>query len=107
MAQDQEDKTLGSIEPEEADAYDLVDLYVAYNFAEVEMIRDILLDNSIDCYVHKMSSESFPIDVGKHGQIRISVPKRRVDDATALLTEAIDEGALTGDGAFMTDDQTF
>ncbi len=107
MAEETDKKTWGSIEPGEVSDHDLVAVYVSYNFAEAELIRDILLENQIDCYIHKMHPSAFPMDVGKHGQIRVTVDETKTQEATDLLQEAIDEGALSGDGAFMTDDQTF
>jgi hypothetical protein len=90
--------------PEDLDReFDLVDFYVSYNFAEAELIADILFDNDIDCYVKKLEPSQFPINVGKHGQIRIAVGKNRVDAATAVLNEAMDADALTRDGHFVTD----
>lgn len=100
MADENEKKTWGSIEPGEVSEHDLVDVYTSYNFAEAELIRDILLDNQIDCFLHKMHPSQFPMDVGKHGQIRVQVDETQTDRARALLQEAIDEGALSGEGTF-------
>mgnify|MGYP006287511011 CR=1 FL=1 len=92
---------LGSIDEPQLPDYDLVDLYISYNFAEAELIQDILLDNHIDCYIHKMEASQFPMNVGKHGQIRIAVEDGKLDDAVALLEEAIEADALTGEGKFV------
>lgn len=97
-------EAIGNIDHEEVADYDLVDLYLSYNFAEAELIRDILLDNDIDCYIHKMEASQFPINVGKHGQIRIAVQESRAEDAAVLLEEAIEAEALTGEGHFVTEE---
>lgn len=99
---DNEDKDIrGTISQGEVADYDLLDLYVSYNFAEAEMIRDILLDNQIDCFLHKLEPSQFPLNVGKHAQIRVAVEDDKGDEAAALLQEAIDEGALSGEGHFL------
>lgn len=100
MTDETKRQSWGSIEPHETDDFDLVDVYVSYNFAEAELIKDILLDNQIDCFVRKMHPSQFPMDVGSHGDIRVSVEVHQADQAKALLEEAIDEGALSGDGTF-------
>ena len=100
MADESDKKTWGSIEPGEVAEHDLVDMYTSYNFAEAELIRDILLDNQIDCFLHKLHPSQFPMDVGKHGQIRVSVDETKAAEAKSLLQEAIDEGALSGEGTF-------
>ncbi len=100
MTDQKTDHSLGSIKPHEVDNYDLVDLYISYNFAEAELIRDILMDNQIDCFIRKLHPSQFPMDVGKHGEIRVAVENDKTDEAEAILREAIDAGALSGDGTF-------
>lgn len=99
-------KELSTIAEERRGDYDLVDFYVSYNFAEAELIRDILLDNDIDCYVKKIHPSQFPMNVGKHGQIRISIGDDKITEATAVLEEAIEAEALTGEGHFVTEEDT-
>lgn len=100
MADENDKKTWGNIDPDVAADHELVDVYTSYNFAEAELIRDILLDNQIDCFLHKLHPSQFPMNVGKHGQIRVTVDEAKVDEARDLLQEAIDEGALSGEGTF-------
>ena len=79
----------------------LVDVYTSFNPVEAELIRDILLDNEIDCFVRNLQPPQFPLNVGKHGGVRITVPQERAINARNILQEAIDEGALSGEGSFM------
>lgn len=108
MAEDNDKKPqqLSSIDEEQRADYDLVDFYVSYNFAEAELIADILLDNDIDCYVKKVHPSQFPMNVGKHGQIRIAIEDDKVDEAKAVLEEAIEAEALTDEGHFVTEEDT-
>jgi hypothetical protein len=103
---DKKPQELSTIAEEQRAEYDLVDFYVSYNFAEAELIRDILLDNDIDCYVKKGHPSQFPMNVGKHGQIRIAIEDDKVDEATEVLEEAIEAEALTGEGHFVTEEDT-
>lgn len=80
--------------------YSLVDVYISYNPVEAALIREILVDNEIECFVRNLAPSQFPISVGKHGENRVTVPHDNVDAARAILREAIAEGALSGDGSF-------
>jgi hypothetical protein len=100
MADEKDKKTWGTIEPGEVSDHNLADVYTSYNFAEAELIRDILMDNQIDCFLHKLHPSQFPMDVGKHGQIRVSVDETKMDQAREVLQEAIDADALSGEGTF-------
>ena len=108
MSEENEKKPqkLSTIDEEQRADYDLVDFYISYNFAEAELIRDILLDNDIDCYVKKVHPSQFPMNVGKHGQIRIAIEDDKVDEAKAVLEEAIEAEALTDEGHFVTEEDT-
>ncbi|MGM0557681.1 MAG: hypothetical protein ACQEVA_14955 [Myxococcota bacterium] len=103
---DKTPKDLSTIAEEQRADYDLVDFYVSYNFAEAELIRDILLDNDVDCYVKKGHPSQFPMNVGKHGQIRIAIEGDKTEEAKQALEEAIEAEALTGEGHFVTGEDT-
>lgn len=79
----------------------LVDIYTSFNPVEAELIRDILVDNEIDCFARNLHPPQFPLNVGKHGGVRLSVAQEGAARATEIIQEAIDEGALSGDGSFM------
>jgi hypothetical protein len=100
MADRKDQNAPGAVISNEADEYDLVDVYVSYNFAEAELIRDILVDNQIECFIRSLQPSQFPLSVGKHGEIRVTVPNDKTEAARTILREAIDEGALSGDGTF-------
>lgn len=83
-----------------SDDFGVVDIYVSYNPVEAQLIRDILADNNIDSFARPLQPSQFPLNVGKHGQIRITVSQENAPASRAILQEAIDEGALSGDGSF-------
>jgi hypothetical protein len=95
---------LGSLEPSEAGDLDLVDIYFTYNFAEAEIIKDILVDNEIDCFIRSLEPPQFPVNTGKHGQFRVHVRRNKIDEAKDLLREAIEAEALTDEGEFIEDE---
>lgn len=84
----------------ESPDYQLVDVYISYNPVEAELIREILVDNEIECFVRNLAPSQFPLSVGKHGENRVTVPNDNVDAARTILREAIAEGALSGEGSF-------
>jgi hypothetical protein len=92
---------LGSLEPSEAGDLDLVDIYFTYNFAEAEMIKDILVDNEVDCFIRSLEPPQFPVNTGKHGQFRVHVRRGNAQKAKDLLSEAIEADALTDEGEFI------
>lgn len=83
-----------------SDDFGVVDVYICYNPVEAQLIRDILADNGIDSFARPLQPSQFPLNVGKHGQIRITVVRENAASARSILQEAITEGALSGDGSF-------
>ena len=81
--------------------YEVVDLYLTYNYAEAQLIREILEDNGVHCILRDLEPSQFPFSVGKHSQHRIEVEDFNLAEATALIRQAIAEGALTDDGKFL------
>lgn len=84
----------------ESEDFRLVDVYISYNPVEAELIREILVDNEIECFVRNLAPSQFPLSVGKHGENRVTVPHDNVEAARTILREAIAEGALSGEGSF-------
>ena len=87
--------------PAEDHDYGLVDFYATYNFAEAEILIDVLEDHGIHCYTRKMDMPGLPTEAGDEGEIRIVVQDNRLDEARQLLEEAIAEGPTPDDGQFL------
>jgi len=81
--------------------FELVDLYVFYQPLEAAFMHEVLSENDIANFVRDMSVPGFPMNAGTHGQVRIVVELDRVEDASALIRQAIEDGAITGEGGFM------
>jgi len=81
--------------------FELVDLYVFYQPLEANFIHEVLSENDIASLVRDMGVPGFPMNVGSHGQVRIVVELDRVEDAAALIQQAIEDGAITGEGQFL------
>ena len=87
----------------DSEDYDMVDFYASHNFAEVEILLDVLEDHGIHCYTRKMEMPGLPTEAGEEGEIRIVVQDNRLDETRRLLEEAIAEGPVPDDGRFLHD----
>lgn len=84
--------------------FDLVDLYICYNPIEAEFIREVLDENDIAVFLRDMHPSQFPMNVGKHAQVRIVVEDDKAREAMELIQQALEDGAITGEGKFIFDD---
>lgn len=80
--------------------FELVDLYISYDSLEANFIHEVLSQNDIANFVRDMAVPGFPMNVGQHGQHRIVVEIDRLEDAAGLIRQAIEDGAITGEGRF-------
>ena len=101
MSDDQSQSPPPKRHPLEDEEYDLVDFYASHNFAEVEILVDVLEDHDIHCYTRKMEMPGLPTEAGDEGEIRIVVQDNRLEEARDLLEEAIAEGPVPDDGRFL------
>ncbi len=81
--------------------YDLADFYATDNFAEVEILVEVLEDHGIHCFTRKMDMPGLPTDTGDESEIRIVVQDNRLAEAHELLEEAIAEANVPDDGGFL------
>lgn len=81
--------------------YDMVDFYATDNFAEVEILVDVLEDHDIHCYSRKMEMPGLPTSAGDEGEIRIVVQDNRREEARDLLEEAISQAEVPDQGRFL------
>ncbi len=82
-----------------ADEY--VEVYYAYQFTDIDILIDALRQNGILCEKRGLAPAQFPFTVGKHSQTRISVRRDQVDEAVEIIRQALADGAITDEGAFM------
>jgi len=85
----------------EDEPFDLVDFYATDNFAEVEILMDVLDDHGIKAFSREMEMGGLPTDVGDESEIRIVVQDNRLEDARALIEEAVAEGPDPDQGRFL------
>ena len=81
--------------------FELVDLYQTPNPAEAIFIKDMLDDNDIATFIRDMEISAFPMSAGEGGEHRIVVEDDKLDEAIALISLAIEDGAITNEGAFL------
>lgn len=102
MSDDQSEMNLEPrVHPTDEHDFDLVDFYASSNFAEVEILLDVLKDHDIHCYSREMEMGGLPTAVGDESEIRIVVQDNRLEDARRLIEETIAEGPAPDDGRFL------
>ncbi|MFB6263936.1 MAG: putative signal transducing protein [Bradymonadaceae bacterium] len=85
--------------------HDHVPLYASPNFAEVDMILDVLEDHNIDVFVRERDVPGLPTNVGESGEQQIIVREDQTERARELVVETIEQGPEGDDGRFLdTDD---
>lgn len=87
-------------DPEDTD-FEMVPLYASPNFAEVELLVDVLEDHGIRSHTRKNENPGFPVSAGEEGEIRILVQDNRLEDARSLVEEALSESPEPDDGKFL------
>jgi len=85
----------------EDEPYDLVDFYATDNFAEVEMLVDVLKDHGLRVYKREMEMGGLPTDVGDESEIRIVVQDNKLGEARRLIEETVAEGPVPDQGRFL------
>jgi hypothetical protein len=85
--------------------FDMVDFYASRNFAEIEVLMDVLEDHGIHCYTRQMDLPGMPVNVGNESEIRIVVQNNKLDEVRSLLKEAIAEGPAPDDGRWLLDEE--
>ena len=85
--------------------FDLVDLYITFNYSEAQFIKDMLDANDIANFLRSMESTPFPMTVGEFGETRIVVEDDKLDPAIALIRQAIADDAITSEGRFTFEDE--
>lgn len=73
---------------------ELVELYATHSFTGAQILIDLLKDHKIACASRTNQPAQFPLNTGDHGEHRVLVDSDRVEDAIALIEQAIADGAL-------------
>ncbi len=86
--------------------FELVDLYITYNFGEAQFLKDMLDDNDIANFIRDVDNtgSAFPMSMGDHNQHRIVVEDDKLKQAIALIDQAIEDDAITDEGRFVYED---
>ena len=87
--------------------FELVPLYITYNFAEAQFMKDMLDANEIANFIRDVDNtgSTFPMSTGEHHQHRIVVEDDKLEAAIALIRQAIEDDAITDEGHFVFEDE--
>ena len=80
------------------DRSDLVDVYVCYDEQIADRAVALLEDNGIEVLIRDHSSSAFPVTVGEATAQFVAVAASQRQQAQKLLSDAIADTVLTGDG---------
>jgi len=81
------------------------EIYLAYNDFEADVIEDILSKNNIPYILRDQRITPYPLTIDHFPEQRFAVPESRVKQAEDLISRAIEDGALPGDGIFKRDNR--
>ena len=78
----------------------LKEVYLSYDAMEADLIKGLLEDNDIPCFIRDMTITPYPMSIGKFAEKRVSVDEDYVEQATQLIRDAISDGYISSDGKF-------
>jgi hypothetical protein len=78
-----------------------IEIYFSYNTFETDVISDILDREAIPFIVRDQRITPYPLTIDHFPEQRIAVPEPYIDRAVAAIREALETGALPGDGTFV------
>jgi hypothetical protein len=80
---------------------EFVELFAVYKFTDADIAHDVLAEAGIATQARNLAPAQFPISVGKHGQVRIAVERHNLEQARALLVQALEDGAISDESHFL------
>ncbi|MBI5287049.1 MAG: DUF2007 domain-containing protein [Deltaproteobacteria bacterium] len=78
----------------------LVEIYLSYDEIEASIIENLLEDNGIPCVIRDMRITPYPITIGNFSEKRIAVEEDMVDEAMAIIRDAVRDGIISSNGRF-------
>ena len=81
------------------------EIYLAYNDFEADLIEDILSKNDIPYILRNQRITPYPLTIDHFPEQRFAVPFSLAERAEELISKAIKDGALPGDGTFKRDNR--
>ncbi|MFQ5330031.1 MAG: putative signal transducing protein [Thermodesulfobacteriota bacterium] len=78
----------------------LEEIYLSYDAMETDLIKGLLENNDIPCFIRDMAVTPYPMSIGKFAEKRISVGSDYVEEATLLIRDAISDGYISSEGKF-------
>ena len=88
-------------EPAKTDDEAFIEVLTTNEREDVELAKQVLQDAGIEFFVRDMRDAAFPTSLGDGGERRVAVPAARQKDATQLLLEAHEDGALSASGTVL------
>jgi peroxiredoxin len=79
----------------------VVELYKIYDPLEAGRISALLADEGISCAIRDLSISPYPLTIGRFGERRVSVAADDAVRARSVLEQAIRDGYLSSDGAWV------
>ncbi len=78
----------------------LEEVYLSYDAMEADLIKGLLEDNDIPCFIRDMTITPYPMSIGRFAEKRVSVDKDDVEKAVQLIRDAISDGYISSEGKF-------
>ena len=89
---------------EELDNQKIIEIYKLNDEIEASLIKDLLIENRIDCNFRDMHITPYPVSIGQSGEIRITVLENDSERAKELIQKAIEDNYISDNGEFIKKD---
>ncbi len=78
-----------------------VELYRCWNALEADLLAGVLADRGIPARVRSMAMPGYPLAIAPFDERRIAVAAHAVDAARRVILEAVADGIVSSDGAWI------
>jgi len=78
----------------------LREIYFSYDVLEADLIKGLLEENGIPCFIRDMTISPYPLTIGKFAEKRIAVDENDAEEAVQLIREARGDGYISSEGSF-------
>lgn len=77
-----------------SDPHALIEIYATHNLVNAQILIDLFKDRGLVCTTRTLQPGQFPLNMGDHGEHRISVEESQIAHALRLIQQAVDDGAI-------------
>jgi len=78
-----------------------IEIYATYDFLEAEKIKGFLEEEGLPVQIRDLGISPYPISIGKFNEKRILVLQSDENEASEVISKAIEDQIISSSGQFM------